>query len=49
MKWRFFILFVLSFPSSAIIMRHDVDESKYVELAKGNKSIVTFNKRLWHQ
>ena len=42
MKWSFLILFILSFPSSAIIMRHDVDESKYLEFAKDNKSIVTF-------
>ena len=42
MKWSFLILLVLSFPSSAIIMRHDVDESQYLEFAKDNKSIVTF-------
>lgn len=42
MKWSFLILLVFSFSSSAIIMRHDIDESKYLEFAKDNKSIVTF-------
>ncbi|SEK32121.1 Trypsin [Colwellia chukchiensis] len=42
MKWSFLILLVFSLSSSAIIMRHDVDESKYREFAKNNKSIVTF-------
>jgi len=42
MKWSLLILLVITFPSNAIIMRHDVDESKYLELAKDNKSIVTF-------
>jgi hypothetical protein len=42
MKWSFLFLFILSFSPSAIIMRHDVDESKYREFVKKNKSIVTF-------
>lgn len=42
MKWSFLVLLVLSFSSSAIIMRHDVDESQYLKLAAEDKSTVTF-------
>ncbi|RYV01836.1 peptidase S1 [Shewanella sp. OPT22] len=42
MKWSLITLFLATFTSNAIIMRHDVDESKYRDFEKDNKSIVTF-------
>ena len=42
MKWSSLILLLVSLPSHGIIMRHDVDENRYLEVAKGNLSVVTF-------